>query len=532
MKTNASVAKRIVAATVVATGIGIAWAIVVGWCLLISHTLVPIRSSLNELLMVASDGTPVIATTRVTGNVSVSVDQRTLDGKPLTIKKNDWRNWLGSDYFRQPYEPPGLVDLPLRWNEGEGRAAGVPDGKIPPTGWWFVRDNEQTGGVYVAGYDGISKLPIGYIGRSGFGSSKPIESEQFLVPRSKSEDGFRGLLESNHYPATRRLIYNYDTFSPNRVFLLGTDQLWEIDLQERTVQSWLHFDDALSMGSVRVTKATFDGIPIQIAKSKSELAKTLPENAKKEALKEASDGTSDEGPDFRMFKAVRQRDRLVFFDLWTGKLKAFVLPESLRTRRMSVWLLTADQILVDAHEQEPDEFWSGGPIVRLYWIDPAGKIEREREVRLAGVTPATPRALARSMGVFAPVPIGWLVGTAVGAPLYLLQSNHKADFGEAFAYFADVAWPPLVAVLIVGIVLAWLTLRLQRKYRRAGTAPWTVFVGLFGVPGFLAYLVENRRTKLEACPQCGEIVPRDRDACAACNTEFAAPAPVGTEIFA
>jgi predicted amidophosphoribosyltransferase len=61
---------------------------------------------------------------------------------------------------------------------------------------------------------------------------------------------------------------------------------------------------------------------------------------------------------------------------------------------------------------------------------------------------------------------------------------------------------------------------------------WVTFVLLLGLPGFLAYLIEHRRAKLETCSECGKVVPRDREACAACDAEFAAPARVGTEIFA
>ena len=87
-------------------------------------------------------------------------------------------------------------------------------------------------------------------------------------------------------------------------------------------------------------------------------------------------------------------------------------------------------------------------------------------------------------------------------------------------------------VLVISAVLAWLTWLLQRKYRRPATALWTAFVFLLGAPGFVAYWLEHRRPKLERCPECGQIVPRDRDACSDCSTPFPAPTLVGTEIFA
>jgi hypothetical protein len=61
---------------------------------------------------------------------------------------------------------------------------------------------------------------------------------------------------------------------------------------------------------------------------------------------------------------------------------------------------------------------------------------------------------------------------------------------------------------------------------------WTTIVLLFGWPAFLAYWIEHCRPKMESCGQCGNVVPRDRDACAACKALFPAPATVGTEIYA
>jgi hypothetical protein len=55
---------------------------------------------------------------------------------------------------------------------------------------------------------------------------------------------------------------------------------------------------------------------------------------------------------------------------------------------------------------------------------------------------------------------------------------------------------------------------------------------LLGLPGFFGYWLEHRRPKLESCDACDEIVPRDREACAACDAQFPTPPLMGTEIFA
>jgi hypothetical protein len=523
MKTNVGITKRIVAACVVATGIAILWATGVGWIGLIGQTLLPAGGSTSDSFQVALDGTPVIRTSKNTSEVSLLVDLRTLDGKPWPVGDD---NWLGGAYLPAPYQPPRLVETPLPWDSGfYGRISGVTDGKDPPAAWYFVRDNGRTGEVYVTGFDAISKLPIGYIGRNGFLASKPPLSEQFNVPLSAVDDGFSQLIDCGQELVSRRLVRSYQMTDDRPSFwtvsLLGTDCLWEVDLRQRTVRKRMQFDGAMSISGTRVRREVYDQLPTQLPDERTEKEK---ERQKKAVNPEEKDEVA-------YLTAVRERDRVIVFNLHEGKRETFLLPEVLLNRRFSAFVVGPDQMLVDAFEQH-DEYWSGGPIVRLFWFDRLGKIQREKELKLAGWTPPSPRARARNASIAIPVPIVWIAGIMLGAPLHLLQINYVTDFASGLSFVADIAWPPLIAVVILAAALAWLTVRLQRKYRRRGSAAWAVFVFLLGVPGFLAYLIENRRAKLEACSQCGETVPRDREVCADCNTEFAPPARVGTEIFA
>ena len=130
-----------------------------------------------------------------------------------------------------------------------------------------------------------------------------------------------------------------------------------------------------------------------------------------------------------------------------------------------------------------------------------------------------------------PIPIGFILGVFLGS-ITLLQSGQATTYLEAVASTLDIGWLGLIAIPLVGAALAWWTYRLQRKYHRPATGIWCAFVLLLGLPGFLAYLIEHRRPKLESCGECGTIVPRDREACAACKTEFAPPSRLGTEVFA
>jgi len=321
---------------------------------------------------------------------------------------------------------------------------------------------------------------------------------------------------------SRRLVRSYqivgDHSSEWTVSLLGTNCLWDVDLRQRSVRKRLELDGAMSINGTRISREAYEQLPAPLPDERTEKEKELD----KEAVKAGRiDG-------YGFLSVIRERDRLLLVNLHDGKKETFLLPEVVLDKGITAFLLGPDEMLINSW----GGYWSGGPKNELYWTNKQGKILREKEVKLAGWTPPSPRSRARNFGVATPVPIVWLVGFVVGAPLYLLQVNYATDFAGAFSVVAETAWLPLVAVVAAAAALAWLTVHLQKKYRRPNSPIWAAFVFLFGLPGFLAYLLEHRRGKREACTQCGEIVPRDREACAVCDVEFA-PAPrIGTEIFA
>jgi hypothetical protein len=532
MKTNIRTARRIAAACVVATGFAILWVILAKWVSLLGGNLLSHSDSQYEVLQVAADGTPILSTYSSSATGSLLTSRRSLEGKPWPL---EYEHFLQSAYFPKPYEPPGIVETPLPWDEGYGRIAGATDGKLIPTAWYLVRDDERTGGVYLAGYDGPSKKCVGYIGRDGFLAAKPSADEQFIVPKiGDIWEGFTYVADGQNLEQ-RQLVRNTQFFGDDTsawsINLLEVDRWSKIDLRQRTVRMLAKFHNAIAINWINVNRTTYDQIPVlagepSLFPDPKDVEKWKELNAKAEKL------VQDDGrPKFSGMSAVREPDRIVVFDVLSTKRKEFLLPEKLHKRRMSVFLLGADQMLIDAHE-EFDEFWSGGPIVRLYWINSQGQIQREQELKLAGSKPETIGERAWSASAAVPVSLFWLVGFVLGGPLAVMQANLVSDFGSGAALIASAAWMPLVVVLLVAAALTWLTVRMQRKYHRSATVAWAVFVFLFGAPGFLAYLVEHRRSKLEACGECGEVVPRDRDTCAACDAEFAPPARVGTEIFA
>jgi hypothetical protein len=168
----------------------------------------------------------------------------------------------------------------------------------------------------------------------------------------------------------------------------------------------------------------------------------------------------------------------------------------------------------------------------LVWTQADGAIVREETLHVAPLSQPSDLEKAWVAAAAAPLPIVWGVGAATVVPAVLIQNNEADSYSEALSRFLPWAWPHLCIVFFVSLACAWWTRRLQHKYYRSGTAAWCTFVFLFGPPGFVAYRLLHVRPKREECPQCHVVVPRDREACAACDTMFPPPRRLGTEIFA
>src|SRR6266576_4852554 len=112
MKKNVVIAKRIMAACVVATGTAIVWGVVVGWLGMIKETLKPAGEVSYDNVIFTADGTPLIRTDRYVSGVTLVVDRRTLEGKPWPMNDEDL---LNSAYLPEPYKEPAVIDLPMPW---------------------------------------------------------------------------------------------------------------------------------------------------------------------------------------------------------------------------------------------------------------------------------------------------------------------------------------------------------------------------------------------------------------------------------
>lgn len=512
--------RAVVAALVVAVGLAVVWGVLAGWLISMGQSLTKQRE-VQEDVIVAIDGTVVIGANSRALVDDVPISRRTLDGKSFPV---DYEYWLTAAWLEAHNYPPGIMRYPLDWPWG-GRIGGFTDGRNPPAAWYVVRDDELPGHCYLAGYDAFSKLSVGYIGRDGFRSNVPPRDAQFEFPNIY-ENHMQAFLASTQYFQSYGVVRQHSLTRSKEIqppqwiiFLAEADRIWEIDLRQRALKIAFEIPKVVSInGYLRTLKST--------ALNQTVETPTTPATP---ATNANADGETKNGkePEYATVISTRTDDKIVLYTPLAPR-KEFALPPNIPNNSMQVYWIAPDQLLLNCEGGG----WEEGKIRRLLWIDPTGKVQREAEVKLVGWRPDSPRATAWAAGGIVPVSIVWLIGLLVGAPLSMLQHYKATNYMDAVTQAFSFSWPPLIIVLLVAAVLTWVTIRMQRKYRRSHTNVWATFVFLLGVPGFLAYLVERGRAKLEACPQCGEIVPRDRDACAACNTEFAAPAHTPTEILA
>jgi hypothetical protein len=304
---------------------------------------------------------------------------------------------------------------------------------------------------------------------------------------------------------------------PSLVFLIDDDRLLEIDLRGGTVRS-AHESPGIESVSVLMEPRNQ---PTAVPPATDATAQTDAAAAPESVI-----GNEVGSPRLISRIALRTTDRIWILDPPTGAKREYKLPDHVSDRALQVYATGNEQLLLhwwDVETRSQPE---------LVWLAADGSVTRRENVTMSSYTYAWPQEVAIISSLAAPIPIMSILGTFVLMPATFLQNGVTSTYVEALAKALEVGWLSLIATPLISAVMVWWTYRLQRKYYRPATGIWCAFVFLLGWPGFLAYWIEQCRPKLESCQECGTIVPRDREACATCNTEYLPPPRLGTEIFA
>lgn len=511
---------RVAAALVVAVGIALVWGTLAVWTFSFAEQLGRANGQVYESLQVAMDGTPVIVSRSMASYLDATY--RTIDGRSLPDQREEW---LTGASLAAEAKPPRLWETSVTW---PARIAGASDDNRPRAAWYVVRDAEPIGRAYLVGYDEFSKLQIGYIGRGGFRRSIPPIGEWFDMGRYRF-DWYSGRVATTGYLqyGGRPVSYAQATAAQQRLpawhlFMIDGDRLVEIDLRARTVRPVYDAAEPVSVASLlelrSAAAASAQENDIQVATEDAAAAIASAPAGVANLLSAYANTES------RI--ALRTANQVIVLDPPTGAKREYMLPETARGDTLQVYAVGNEQLLV--------HWWNRAdwPQQELMWLSADGAVARQETVTLVNYQGMSQYAAALTGSAALPIPIAALGGAFVGAPITMLQTNVANSYGNAVARTLAYTWFGLVIIVVVSAALAWWTLRLQFRYHRPATGVWSAFVLLLGVPGFIAYWLEHRRPKLEPCGACGKIVPRDREACAACSTLFPAPSRLGTEIFA
>jgi hypothetical protein len=448
----------------------------------------------GEKLGFLSDGTPLIASNP--GGSQGDPHFRDLQGNPVMLSVDDLQEVLHGDFL--PANPPPSPD-DLAWDDCFLRLA---DGRMPMTMWYFLSDGLREGAGYFVGYDSNSKVRIGYLGTSGFRTG-PLPAEEWFPFDGTTNPPLSRLVGG---PATYNIFSNgigyavrpsggrapQGFLSAWDAYIFGRDgKIYHADLQARTVQVVLESPQLRSVG-----------------------ISAWSEGAKRGVL-------------YRL--AARTEDAILVLNVQGKPLARYPIPEALRNLGFTfAESKTGEAIL---YWNSPEDSLGSEQEYRIFWVKPDGKF---REATATLSHPGELQSMRVYAGLMMPSPLG-LAGTDLRQRYQeLLDHGLSATPTEARRRALTEYWPALAIAQMIASALALLCYHRQVRYgaSRSERLVWTLFVLLIGLPGWIGYRFGRSWPVLEACPDCGVAVPRDRECCLRCTNDFPRPALKGTEVFA
>lgn len=464
MTTQSGRLESLALAVVLAIGAGVVWVFFFAFGFGIVQEV--FFSHVGERIVVLGNGIPVVeAYHSEHPNSYHSLDGKRLDSVDTNNKMGRqfiwgprWQGWVGSSWGRR-------ITRISTQSSGDS---------YDSVNWYFVHDGALRGHGYFIGYDPVTKLKVGCLGRNGFRPDEPTAEEQFPVNSHnrplKSAQTICHLVDPVEQPGGRYIISQRDL-----LYLVTRDGLLQIDL-------------------------------------KTHKTNVVRKDASLISIVASSYGTI----------LARTPNRILALDRDGKEVGIYPLPAELRDADIEWWQLGKDKALVQAG-------WNGND---LFWLDAAGKIVRHKRVDLRAVSrePNIVGYMANLLGMPSP-------GVSVTFLAVNPWESHQSQ-DNTVGYFVVLgralnhAWPRLLFISVVSIFLAVLCHHRQRKYALPWTWVWTALVLLFGVPAFLGYLAHRSWPARLACPHCGRRVPRDRPACTGCHRDFPPPPPKGIEVFA
>ncbi len=415
---------------------------------------------------------------------------RSLEGQSLEPAKTS------AEYFNFTNESLWLHRDPIMPTQRVQKADNIDSA----TTWFF---HERDGrGIYVA-VDRLTKQTIGYLGPRGFQETLPQVDRQFDLSETHSS-GRIGLMRQ----WSRRLTGLDWTGSDLNLNYTGEllvqnngRRLYLVDLKQRE------------------THVVHDGEPIAAVA----LMKTAGMDQPRLAL--------------RFADRVDERDTFAPYSIKT----VVKLPNSVREWAAFEWIPNTG----DKHDRHIYVRTFRGQY-EIAWADSDGVVLQEHKVRLRsnrddvdenGNAVQIPGFVAWMMGsvqcpFFSTTMYGVFTASAVASREFDPETATPALYGASVAEARQQVWAtvalPLFTTWLIGGFWSWLGVRRLKMFgmptheRRF----WAVWIGVFGLPGYLALRVHRHWPLLVKCSACLKKAPCNTECCVRCGASGIGILPV------
>jgi hypothetical protein len=485
---------------------GVAWIWFVVFCKDVFEPLSPPQYPPNTLVEQSveflKDGTPILRgiVFKEGGYDKRITRYQDLDGNDITDRTAEWNQQLVPISLRRTVRAdtytPHWTQFILPFSDNQD---------VPPSiYWYFVYDGKPEVTGYFVGYDTATKGRVGFLGKHGY-STEPLQSNEcFQVVLNQgvadivSSEGINRLYWGASYPRRREGYYHESPFPSYWLFLQTSDQVFCIDLHERTVK------------------------PISIPTSEKVAEVNLQFVQPFTLIIHTEQHFYLLGPDMKItYEAT--------------------IPTSLEVLSNILCYRVADGSLIATTTGGK---WKEGLYKKITYItrfNQNGEILSTQQVDLPSQT-LTRQNLQMESFYF------WLIGSPlpmdfgffVIGPIEDMLSGVRTYTESLVAMVDDLQqsgfgniWFYIMFYHLYTLLWAWITWKREEKYASTPGQKkmWVIFVYLFGLPGLLGYLAHRKWPHLDKCSSCATTTPVDHSVCRNCGSEWLPPVKKGTEVY-
>jgi hypothetical protein len=531
-----SLAGRMLWALIIGGGFGTIWlaAVMIVGQLLIAQwrSGEPRRRTIPEQLIITTDGRALLRGSFALGQPA---GYCRLDGTPVA-ERADIRqaDSLSVWHMREPNQ----VDAPyfflnaLGGRDWDWRLRAFLDELHPDNVWYFVHDGRTDGAGYFVGYDKVEKRRLGFIGQSGFSLDRPPQKDWFPVERHLVRSPLIKLWTSIGV-SKGGLGVELDSLEkspipPHLVFVPSGRELKQVDLSTRTVRTVLRTAEPIEGIRVASHMTPLDTLGVaQTDQAVGAPAKAALPNEPLGGIKEPRKKAADRSIDGAV--AAMTAHKIYVLDRDCRQQAVFAIPKEahgeveLYLRRgwataLVPWVTTSDHKLTRRemlYRIAADDTFRDGKLV-----------ESVQRIELPWSE--------RSDSVVLPVALPSPAILVFVEPLVIARAELSNGYLNGFSLMIRESGLVLVLLATFTVFLAVMTWRRCIAYSLSlvERLAWPAFVVLFGLGGFVGFLLHRRWPLREQCPNCQMQTVQEHGACAQCGEGLPGPVFKGTEIFA